>query len=301
MRIARTCGASRRLPAVLPVLAALLAVMLSTPLPARAAAEAAPAWPHVTVERKDGSLVRDVTLAWVLDGFLLEATAGDGSVTTLAPSQVRAVLAADGRDVTDEVGAACPARDVDFRLLGSRARRPFLFALMGDAGVGVAVGNSPGGGDPVPVLLGGLRVAVAGPLHVRLGLRRQDLEQAAGTGGGLRSSAGTDLLLLLGGRLRQPRDNDNFAYLEGGVLLARFDERFAGDDGGAVSDERSAAGVLAQGGVVLPLSPTRGVDVGLALMSRPPLIAGTGSNFAISLNLALTLRGGGRTESADDR
>ena len=120
-------------------------------------------------------------------------------------------------------------------------------------------------------------------------------------GGRRRDSASTDLLLLLGGRLKHPRENDNFAYLEGGVLLANFDERFTGDDAAGVSADRQASGLLAQGGVVLPLSPTRGVDVGLALISRPPLIEGTGRNLTISLNLALTLRGGGRKEPADDR
>lgn len=296
-------GSGRVLTAAL-VAATLIAPGLAraaTPATASATVSAADSWPHVTVERKDGTIVRDVTLAWVLDGFLLEATAGDGSVTTLAPAQVRAVRGPDGRDLTDEVGAACPAQDVDFSLLGRRARRPFVFAWMGDAGAGLAVGSSPGGGDPVPVLRGGLRVAAGERLHVRLGLRRQHLEQEAAMGGRRRDSASTDLLLLLGGRLKHPRENDNFAYLEGGVLLAGFDERFTGDDAAGVSADRQASGLLAQGGVVLPLSPTRGVDVGLALISRPPLIEGTGRNLTISLNLALTLRGGGRKEPADDR
>jgi hypothetical protein len=244
----------------------------------------------VTVVRHDGTSVRNVTLSWVLDGYLLEAIDGDGTVTTLAPSHVKTVLAPDGTDMTDEVGAACPASDVDFRLLGKGSRTPFKFTIMGDAGAGLAAGSAKGGHSPVPVLLGGLRASLGGRLHARVGLRRQGLKQEPDLGGVAYSSASTDLLVMIGGRLKDPRENDNYAYLEGGLLLVRFDERFGdGTDLG-----RDAHGVAAQGGVVLPLSAGLGVDVGVTAMSRPPLLAGAGHGLMISFNVALTFRDGGR-------
>lgn len=279
-------------------LALLLPLFMAAPLAGRAAdidpvAPALPpvtAWPHSTVVCRDGTFVRDVTLSWVLDGYLLEAIAADGTVTTLAPSHVKAVLAPDGSDLTDIVGAACPAHDVDFRLLGRGSRTPFTFTVMGDAGAGLAIGTVRGGAGPVPVLLGGLRASLGGRLHARLGLRRQGLEQEPDLGGAAFSSASTDVLVLVGGRLKDPRENDNYAYLEGGLVLVRFDERFG--DGPDLA--RSAHGAAAQGGVVLPLSASRGVDIGVTAMSRPPLLDGAGHSLMVSFNVALTLRGGGR-------
>lgn len=300
MRFARslTPAAVRRTGA----LALLLPLLMTVPLPGHAgdADPRAPAlppvtsWPHMTVVFRDGTSIQNVTLTWVLDGYLLEAIVADGTVKTLAPSNVKAVLARDGSDMTDVIGAACPASDVDFRLLGKGARVPFTFSIMGDAGAGLAVGSAKGGGSPVLVLLGGVRAAVGGTMHARLGARRQDLEQVPDVGGAARSSAGTDLLLMLGTRLKDPRENDNFGYLEGGLLLTFFDNRFPGEDGGAEPGTLTAAGLAAQGGVVLPLSPTHGLDIGLAAMSRPALIEGTGRCLMLSLNLALTIRGGGR-------
>lgn len=281
-----------RAPAIL-VLSMLLGMPGALPpSPAAAALDPAPAatiWHQVTVVRKDGTTARDVTLAWILDGYLLEATAADGSVTTVAPVHVKAVLAADGRDLTDEVGDACPAHDVDFRLLGRGARVPFTFAIMGDAGAGLATGSAKGGRGPVPVLLGGLRAALGDRVHARVGLRRQSLEQEPDEGVVAYRSASTDLLLMLGGRLKDPRENNNYAYLEGGLLVARFDERFGAGDG----DPSTASGLAAQGGVVLPLSPTRGIDLGVTVMSRPSLLQGAGRTLMISFNVALTFRGGG--------
>lgn len=261
-------------------------------LAAAAVAATPPAWDHVKVERRDGTALEDVRLAWVLDGYLLEATAADGSVTTLAPTHVLAVRAADGRDLTAEVGDACPATDVDFRLLGDDARVPFDFGLMVDLGGALALSAAREGGAPRPVLLGGLRAAVGSGAHIRVGLRRQGLVQGAPLGGPVRESASTDFCLLVGGRILHPRENDNYPYVEAGVMLVRFDERFRGDDGRSPSTVMNAAAFLAQGGAVLPLWPGRGLDVGAAVAIRPPLIEGAGVVYEFSVNVALAWRRG---------
>lgn len=273
-----------------------LAVLLCLALAAVSHAAPPAAWDHVNLEKRDGAVLADVRLAWVLDGYLLEATAADGTVTTLAPTQVRAVRAADGRDLTAEVGDACPATDVDFRLLGDRARDSFDFSLMADLGAGLAVGTAKDGGSPRIVLLGGLRAGMGDRAHVRAGLRRQQLAQSAPLGGAALESASTDFVLLFGGRLLHPRENDNYAYLEAGPMLVRFDERFRGDDGLDPATARNAAGFLAQGGAVLPLSPSRGLDLGASVAVRPPLVEGTGAVYEFSVNVALAWRRGSASD-----
>lgn len=135
----------RTLPAFIVALIFLVGVL---PRHATAAPDTATSWTHVTVVATDGARRTDVCRwpgPWV--ATMLELTGSDGTVSTLAPLQVRAVLAFDGRDITDEVGAACPADDIDFQLLGEGSRVPFVFGAMIDAGFGGAVGNAEDGGS----------------------------------------------------------------------------------------------------------------------------------------------------------
>lgn len=279
-----------RLPTVLAALLVLCAV-LCVVLPAGAGpAGAATAWPHVTVVARDGARHADVSLAWALDGYLLELTGRDGAVTTLAPMQVGTVLAADGRDITEEVGRACPATDVDFRLLGAGTRRPFSFTTMADVGGGGVLSNADGAGGPDAVLQAGLRVRAGRSLHVRLGLRRLSLSEGVGATGDVFSATSTDLLLMVGGRLKHPRENDNYSYLEAGVALVHLSDRLGGEDGTESPGGRTESAFAAQGGVVLPLDRTWGLDLGAGLTARPSLRQDGDLRLELGLNVALTLR-----------
>jgi len=242
------------------------------------------------VTETGGASHEDVTLAWALDGFLLELTSRDGAVTTLNPDQVDRVKDGLGRDITDEVGAACPATGITYRLLGKGRTVPFTFAIMADAGGGPAW--TTGSGDFTPSLapLGGVRVRLGERVHVRAGYRRHKVAELTAIADREVSSTTDELHLLAGVRMSHPRENNNYSYLEGGVAFIRFDERFGGETGAEPSDDRSAMGAVIQGGVVLPLSKHVGVDVGGLAMLRPTLSSrSTGPLLMVGINAALAL------------
>jgi hypothetical protein len=280
----------RTLPAFIVALIFLVGVL---PHHATAAPDTATSWTHVTVVATDGARHADVSLAWALGGYLLELTGSDGTVSTLAPLQVRAVLAFDGRDITDEVGAACPADDIDFQLLGEGSRVPFVFGAMIDAGFGGAVGNAEDGGSVTPVGLAGVRIAASERVHLRVGVRR--LQQAEGTevsGVNVEAHA-TDLLVMVGARLKHPRENDNYSYLEGGLVWTHFDQTFDAMGVITANDATNNPGLTVQGGAVLPLGPRLGVDISGLLMLRPSLITDNDHSLHAGINVALTFRTGG--------
>lgn len=249
------------------------------------------AWTHVTVLRADGGRLNDVTLAWALGGYLLEAKAADGRVTTLSPDQVRQVLSFDQRDVTDEVDGACPADDIDFHLLGSRKHVPFRFDLMADAGGGVALSNGNGGSHSDGVLVAGVRVAAGDLFHVRLGYRRGRVSEAASTGGAAMEADTGEMLAMVGLRLTRPRENSNFAYLEAGVTLVHYSDRFGRDGAPSAEADLLTISPALQGGVVLPLNRHLGVDLGGFVASRGSLDADAGQTvLRVGATVGVTLR-----------
>lgn len=248
-------------------------------------------WPHVSVLQVGGRVYDDVTLSWALDGFLLELATGDGTVTSLSPDQVDKVKDGLGRDITDAVGEACPATGLTYRLLGQGKNVPFVFAVMVDLGCGSAVTTDSGDFSPLATLLGGVRFNASKRLHLRVGYRRQRLVESTSVAGGEIETDADELHLLLGTRMSHPRENNNYSYLEGGVALIRFDERFADGSGTVPADDRTGLGATLQGGVVLRLSAHLGLDVGGLVMARPGLIVeSTGPNLMFGVNAALTLR-----------
>lgn len=267
----------------------LLLVAMTLATSALAATPAA--WTHVTVLRADGGRLDDVTLTWALGGYLLEAMAADGKVTTLSPDQVRQVLGFDQRDLTDEVGAACPADDIDFQMLGSRKHVPFRFALMADAGGGVALSNGNGGSNVNGALVAGLRVGISDQLHARVGFRGQHASEATSLVGGTMAADTGALLVMLGLRLNHPRENNNYAYLEAGIALVHYSDRF-GADGRLLADaDLVTISPALQGGVVLPLSRHVGVDIGGFVASRGSLDAVTGQTIlSVGATVGVTLR-----------
>jgi hypothetical protein len=265
----------------------LVAMTLAT-----AALGAAPAaWTHVTVLRADGGRLADVTLAWALGGYLLEAKTADGQVTTLSPDQVRQVLSFDERDLTDEVGAACPADDIDFHLLGSRKHVPFRFALMADAGGGVALSNGNGGSKANGALVAGLRVGISDQLHARVGFRGQHASEATSAVGGTMAADTGELLVMMGIRLTRPRENNNYAYLEAGVSLVHYSDRFGADGRSLADADLVTISPALQGGVVLPLNRHVGVDIGGFVSSRGSLDAAAEQTvLSVGATVGVTLR-----------
>jgi hypothetical protein len=251
-------------------------------------------WPGVTVVCRDGTRLDGVDLAWSRDGFLLRAARPRGDEVTLAPADVLRVFGPDGSDLTDAVGAACPATGITYTLLGRGSRVPFTFSFMGDLGGGLALDTADGGGDPVGVLLGGLRMGVAPPLHVRVGVRRLPLAELGAVTGTRVETWGTDLLLLVGARLQNPRENDNYAYVEGGLALIHVGARVPGPGAVGRDLERDFTAPVVQGGVVLPLSPSLGVDLGVTIEYRPSLVEGRDEYLLAGANVALTWRSGGQ-------
>ena len=106
--------------------------------------------------------------------------------------------------------------------------------------------------------LGGLRLAAGERAHVRFGYRRLRVREDAGVPLRQVSAQADELQLLVGMRMTHPRDNSNYSYLEAGLVQV----------GGQA---RAGTGAVLQGGVVLPVSPRLGVDLGALLMSRPSL------------------------------
>jgi hypothetical protein len=271
-------------------LLSMLFVVLGLAGPVLAIGDDGP-WTHVTVLQVGGRVHDDVTLAWALDGFLLELAAGDGTVTSLSPDQVDKVKDGLGRDITDAVGEACPATGITYRLLGQGKNVPFVFAVMGDLGCGSAVTTDSGDLSPLLTLVGGARFSVGERLHLRVGYRRQRLVESTLVSGGDIETDADELHLLLGTRMSHPRENNNYSYLEGGVALIRFDQRFADGSGTVPADDLTGVGATLQGGVVLRLSAHLGLDVGGLVMARPGLIVGsTSRNLMFGINTALTLR-----------
>jgi opacity protein-like surface antigen len=258
---------------------------------AAAAAEAPPTWTHATVVEAGGAVHDDVTLAWALDGFLLELTNRDGTVTTLSPDQVDKVKDGLGRDITDDVGAACPATGITYKLLGKGRTVPIEFGIMADAGGGPAWTTGSGDFAPSLALLGGVRVRVGERAHVRLGYRRHQVVESTSVVDREVESTTDELHLLVGVRMSHPRENNNYSYLEGGVAFIRFDERYEGEDGTVPAEDLTDLGFTLQGGVVLPLSKRVGVDLGGLAMLRPTMSAvSTGPLLMVGINAALTLR-----------
>lgn len=269
----------------------LMTMIVALAMTATAVAAAPPAWTHATVVTVGGPVHEDVTLTWALDGFLLELTSRDGAVTTLSPDQVDKVKDGLGRDITDEVGAACPATGITYRLLGKGRTVPFRFGIMADVGGGPAW--TTGSDDFAPSLawLGGVRFRVGERAHLRAGYRRCRVVESTSVADSEVEATTDELHLLVGVRMSHPRENNNYSYVEGGVAFIRFDARFAGESGAEPSDDLMDLGATLQGGVVLPLSKRVGLDLGGLAMLRPTLSSSsTGPTLMVGINAALTLR-----------
>ena len=258
------------------------------------AASASPSWTHVTVARADGSELVDVTLTWVLDGFGLEAVAGDGSRTALRPLEVAAIRSRDGADITDEVAVACPARDVHFALIGSGRPDPFVVGTMVRVGGSATWHRGPGSSTTWRGnVAAGLRFGLTDRVHLALDYRRQGLKQTvSGVPRELTSSA-DELHLLLGIRLKDPRENANYPYLEAGPALVAFASRYDTDAATWTDEDRRKLAFSLRGGVLIPLDSAWAVDLSGSFMVRPPLALGgdeDGPAMMLGLGAAVTYR-----------
>ena len=84
--------------------------------------------------------------------------------------------------------------------------------------------------------------------------------------------------------------NNNFSYVEMGLSLIGYDNRFNEESGAWVGGGVSGPGVTVQGGVVIPFSSRVGLDLGGTFMVRPPLVEDSRDpGLLFGLNAALAL------------
>jgi len=88
--------------------------------------------------------------------------------------------------------------------------------------------------------------------------------------------------------MTHPRRNDNYGYMEAGVILINFDQRFDNENKVWISDDTGDLGVVVQGGVAIPISENFAIDLNGILEYRPSLIIHGGeSAILLGLNIAL--------------
>ena len=268
-----------------------LAVGLVIPSVTAAADPADPAaWQHVSVTMVDGVEHRDVTLTWALEGYSIKLVSPEGEETLLSPTRIVAILDSGGHEITDQVADASPATDASFALLGEGRVTPFLFDLMLTVGVSGTMNKGEGSFHFGGAALAGARISLGSRTHIHLLYRRQGITEEAHGYGGTISTNANELNLLFGLRLNHPRKNNNYSYIEMGLSLIGYDNRFNEESGAWVGGGVSGPGVTVQGGVVIPFSSRVGLDLGGIFMVRPPLVEDSRDpGLLFGLNAALAL------------
>ena len=247
-------------------------------------------WPHVTVSTTSGTVFEDVTVAWSLAGYSLKITHDDGRESELRPSEVATIRNAAGQDITNTVAEANPATDVNFALIGDQRIIPFEFALMLTGGGSGAMYQAGGDMDPTWSIFGGARISLGSRIYVNAQYRRQRVVEPVHAVGGEVSTDTNELHMMVGFRVTHPRENNNYHYVELGVSVISFPERFNAERGTWNDRGGSGAGFTLQGGVVYPISLRVGLDLGGTFMLRPALIEDSGNTgLLLGINAALAM------------
>lgn len=251
---------------------------------------AATSWPHVRVTTIDDVVYGDVTAIWGLDGFSIKLLAADGTMTVLSPSQVASIWDGAGNDITNVIAAASPASDGISDLIGDRRTVPFEFHLMLTAGGSGTMNKGDGSFHPAGAVFTGARIPIGSLAHFHILYRRQRIVEGELTTGGSVSSDANELHFLLGFRVTHPQENNNYTYMELGVSLVNFEQRYNMELSTWNKDCGSATGVIIQGGVVFPLSSTIGFDLGGIMRLGPTVVEdGRHPGLLAGINGALAL------------
>ena len=246
-------------------------------------------WPGVTVTTIDGMVYQNVEVAWKLDGFLLRLVAADRTETNLNPRIVANIVAADGRDITEEVADASPST-AGFAVLGDLRTEPFVLGWSLDAGGSGGFTSGYGGFELSGAWFAGLRRGLGDRFHLRAEYRSQHVREQVPSHGATLGTWTDEVSLLVGYRPIHPRRNRNLNYLELGPVAVRWRQRYDPSTGLLTDSDLVRAGVVLRGGVMFPLSSRLGLDLGGVLSARPPLAEGTGRvGWVLGLNLALAV------------
>jgi len=245
-------------------------------------------WDHVNVALVDSTVYHDVSLAWKLEGYSLEITKSDGERINVGPMAVTKITDRNGLDITNDVADLSPATNAKFALLGDKKTIPFQFKAMFLAGVSGVLTNTDDSHKPLGAVLVATRIALDERAHFSLFYRRQQVAESISAGGGSFSTNAHEIHLLLGLRTTHPRRNNNYGYMEAGVALINFDQRYDNNSNSWVSNNSNEVGLTLQGGVVIPFSENFAVDLSGILEYRPSLVIDGGeSGIMVGLNVAL--------------
>jgi len=245
-------------------------------------------WDHVNVALADETVYNDVTVAWKLEGYSMEITRADGVRVNISPTLIAKITDSDGVDITNEVAGLSPATDMSFALLGDEKTIPFQFKIMILAGLSGALTNADDSHKPLGAGYAGARFGFSDKIHASVIYRRQNVVESTSAAGGSFSTDAHEIHLMLGTRMTHPRRNDNYGYMEAGVILINFDQRFDNENKVWISDDTGDLGVVVQGGVAIPISENFAIDLNGILEYRPSLIIHGGeSAILLGLNIAL--------------
>ena len=233
---------------VVSFLVFIFLVQLTVLAPGSAAGQTDPvSWHHVSVTTTFGTTYEDVSVTWTLAGYSIKLTHSDGTETDLRPSQVETIRDSSGLDITNAVAEASEATDEDFALIGDKRIIPFEFGLMLTAGGSGAMYQAGGGFDPTFAFLGGARISLSSWIYLSAQYRRQRVIEPVYSTGGDISADTNELHFLVGFRVTHPKENNNYHYVELGVCVVQFPERFNAEsgtwnDGGSTGDRIHPAG-----------------------------------------------------------
>lgn len=247
-------------------------------------------WPHVSVTTISGTNYDDVSVTWTLAGYSIKLTHADGTEIDLRPSQVETIRDSTGLDITNAVAEASGATDVNFALIGDERIVPFEFGLMLTVGGSGAMYQADGGFDPTFAFIGGARASLSSWFYLSAQYRRQRVVEPVHSLGIDVSTDTNELHFLVGFRVTHPRENNNYHYVELGVSVVQFPERFNAERGTWNDSGSTDTGFTLQGGVVFPFSSRVGLDLGGTFMLRPALVEdSTNTGLLLGINVALAV------------
>lgn len=276
---------------LISILLGLFLFQLTALAPKPAAGQTDPvSWHHVSVTTNSGTTYEDVSVTWKLEGYSLNLTHADGTETDLRPSEVETIHDSNGLDITNAVAEASDATDENFALIGDKRVVPFEFGLMLTAGGSGAMYQAGGGFDPTFAFLGGARISLSSWAYLSAQYRRQRIVEPVHSLGGDISTDTNELHFLVGFRVTHPKENNNYHYVELGVSVVQFPERF-NDERGTWNDSGSTGtGFTLQGGMVFPFSSRVGLDLGGSFMLRPTLVEDSSeTGLLLGINVALAM------------